>query len=114
MKQTLKIILASALITVAAIKAAPALAEPAFDRPHVVVVHTGDLDLGAADGRRLLDVRLARAATEVCGAASSADLAGKNQVRRCRDEVLEAARKQRAALLTNRRLGDGIRLAAAR
>ena len=95
----IRIIIASALITGAAIKAVPALAEPVPANVNVSVVQTADLDLSSDTGRRQLDQRLAIAAREVCGAASDADLAGKNQVRRCRDEVLAQAHARRDTLL---------------
>ena len=50
-------------------------------------------------GRRQLDLRLARAAREVCGTASDVDLEGKNEVRQCRDEVLAKARANRDDVL---------------
>ena len=91
MKQTLKIIAASALATAAIIKAAPLLAEPA-PAPIVSVVHTADLDLSTKAGRAALDHRLVTAAFEVCGTASNVDLAGQNKVRVCRADVLAKAR----------------------
>jgi len=110
MKQTLRIVLASFLTTAAIIKAAPALAEPVSANVNVSVVSTADLDLSTDKGRRQLDQRLVIAAREVCGAASDADLAGKNQVRRCRDEVLIRAHERRAGVLA----GEPIAVTAAR
>ena len=48
---------------------AAALAVPAAaaDEAQSVAVRYGDLDLGTADGQRQLDIRLERAAREVCG-----------------------------------------------
>ena len=91
MKQTLKIIAVSALATAAAIKAAPALSEPAPSQ-NVSIVRTSDLDLSTASGRAELDHRLVNAAYEVCGTASDSDLAGKNSERTCRADVLARAR----------------------
>ncbi|HEY6662816.1 MAG TPA: UrcA family protein [Sphingomicrobium sp.] len=89
----LRIILASALITTAVIKAVPAVAEPVGGSDvNVSIVHTADLNLSTDAGRRALDVRLAQAAREVCGSASDADLAGKNKARACRANVLADAR----------------------
>ena len=93
MNQTLKIIAASALATAAVIKAVPALAET-VPAQAVSIVHTADLDLSTASGREALDHRLITAAYDVCGTASDADLAGKNQVRACRAEVLAKARSE--------------------
>ena len=89
----IRIIIASALITTAAIKAVPALAEPvAAQDLNVSIVRTADLDLSTETGRRALDHRLVNAAREVCGTASDIDLAGQNKVRACRENVLTDAR----------------------
>jgi UrcA family protein len=113
MKQTLKIIAASALATAIVIKAAPALAESA-PAQNISIVHTGDLDLSTATGRTQLDQRLVIAAHEVCGTASDADLAGKNKVRACRQTVLAEARERSAAIAANSARGAEIEVAAAR
>jgi UrcA family protein len=88
-KKPFLIFLGSALITGAVIKAAPALAEPVQS---VSVVRTADLDLSTSSGRKALDHRFVVAASEVCGTASDADLAGQNVVRQCRTDVLAKAR----------------------
>jgi UrcA family protein len=93
MKETLKIIAVSAFATAAVIKAVPALSEP-VPAQNVSVVNTSDLDLSSKAGRAALDRRLVTAAFEVCGTASDADLAGKNQVRACRADVLAKARAE--------------------
>ena len=49
-----------------------------------VIVRTADLDLGSSAGRHVLDHRLVQAVNHACGVASDADLAGSNEVRRCR------------------------------
>ena len=91
----IRIIIASALITTAAIKAVPALAEPVTGPDvNVSIVRTADLDLSTETGRRALDHRLVNAAREVCGTASDVDLAGKNKVRACRENVLADAREK--------------------
>ena len=97
MKQTLRIILASFMATAAVIKAAPVLAEP-VSAQNVSIVRTADLDLSTAAGRQALDQRLVAAARDVCGTASDADLAGKNQVRLCRTTVLADARAKGQAI----------------
>ena len=112
MKQTLRIILASALITAAAIKGAPALAEPA--PVAISVVTTADLDLTTTSGQRQLQVRLAHAAREVCGTASDVDLKGKNDVRECRNVVLAEANAQREHILAAGAQAIRISLASAR
>lgn len=113
MKQTLLIVLASALITGAAIKAAPALAQEPAPETNISLVRTADLDLRSAEGQRQLDHRLANAAREVCGEASDVDLAGKKEVRRCRDETLAKARAEDRTRLAARR-GAAITVIAAR
>jgi UrcA family protein len=93
MKQTLKIIAVSALVTAAVIKATPLLAEP-VPAQNISIVHTADLDLSSKAGREALDHRLINAAFDVCGTASDADLAGKNKARACRADVLAKARAE--------------------
>ena len=93
MKQTLKIIAVSALVTAAVIKATPLLAEP-VPAQNISIVHTADLDLSSKAGREALDHRLINAAFDVCGMASDADLAGKNKARACRADVLAKARAE--------------------
>ena len=89
-------------------------ATPAFAEAPVQVhstVQTADLDLSTAKGQRALDLRLNQAVKEVCGAASDADIEGKNDVRRCRAETLAqlaSERDQRIARAT----GEPIEVAA--
>ena len=114
MKQTLLIVLGSALITGAAIKAVPALAQEPEQATNVSLVRTADLDLRSADGQRKLDHRLVNAAREVCGQASDVDIAGKNEVRRCRNETLASVRSQRDAMFAAAQRGASIAVIAAR
>jgi UrcA family protein len=113
MKQTLRIILASFLVTAAVIKAAPVIAEPA-PAQNVSIVHTADLNLSTESGRRQLDQRLVIAAGEVCGTGSDTDLKGKNDVRKCRHDVLSEARAKGAQLASSALGGSEIKVAAAR
>ena len=86
------------LATLLAFTATPALAEPSVIATSIV--QTADLDLSTAQGQRALDQRLGQAVKEVCGIASDVDVAGKNDVRRCRAETLaslSAERDQRIA-----------------
>lgn len=101
MKKTLLIILGSALATSAAIKAAPAFSQPTVmpADTNVSIVRTADLDLLTAADQRRLDQRLVIAAGEVCGHASDADLKGQNDVRKCRKDVLSAARARASAII---------------
>lgn len=94
-----KLLIASLL----AFTATPALAELAS--PVTAKVQVADLDLSTTQGQRALDRRLSRAVIEVCGSASDADLAGKNQVRRCRADTLASLsgeRDQRIAAVTDK------------
>jgi UrcA family protein len=75
-----------------------ALSTPVFAQPPefvTSVVPTADLDLSSKAGQRALDHRLNRAAKEVCGFASDADVEGKNDVRRCRVETLARVASER-------------------
>jgi UrcA family protein len=114
MKNAFTIALASALITTAIIKAAPALAETPAAHTNISLVRTADLDLRSHAGRHQLDVRLARAAREVCGMASDADLNGKNEVRQCRADVLAQARANRDSVLAASQNKGFIAVTAAR
>ena len=114
MKNTLKIILASALITAGAIKAGPALAEtPSANlATRISYVSTADLDLSSQAGQHTLDVRIARAAREVCGKASDADLVDQNKARECRQDVIARASGERDALLAAASRGATIAVAS--
>jgi UrcA family protein len=113
MKQGLKIAMAAFTMTAGLIKGAPAFAEqPAQPNVNVSYVRTADLDLSTATGRHQLDRRLSVAAREVCGTASDVDLEGKNDVRKCRDEVLARAGAQADALLAKAERGGVIAIAA--
>jgi len=105
-----KIALTSFVITAGLIKGAPAVAQTA-PAQNVSIVHTSDLDLSSKAGRSILDHRLVTAAFEVCGTPSDADLAGKNQARACRANVLAKARADGNQLAS---LGATIRVAAGR
>jgi len=97
------------LATLLAFSATPALAAPPVIATSVV--QTADLDLSTAKGQRALDLRLTQAVKEVCGTASDVDIAGKNEVRRCRVDTLanlSAERDQRIAAAS----GSPIKVAA--
>lgn len=76
-----------------AFSATPALAEA----PQIAtsVVETADLDLSSQSGQQALDRRLNQAVKDVCGIASDVDIAGKNDVRRCRVETLASLASER-------------------
>ena len=114
--KAITIIISSALITAASLKAVPALAEPTPATTEIAVstVATADLNLRTKAGLRELDQRLAKAARDVCGQASNADLEGKNDVRRCRNETLARAQPQRDFALAATQRGAVIAVTAAR
>jgi UrcA family protein len=103
MKKSFYIALFSALLTAGLIKAVPAVAQTPAAQSEIAVslVRTSDLNLGSVAGQRTLDLRIANAAREVCGAASDIDVAGKNDIRECRSEVIAKARLQKTALLAS-------------
>ena len=105
MNSSLKIAIGSFLVAAAVIKGAPALAEPVQPQ-NVTIVHTADLNLSTEAGRRQLDRRLVIAAGEVCGSASDADLAGRNQARDCRMAVLAKARARGGSLAASKSSGN--------
>ena len=96
-----------------AMTAAPAVAQTVEPVEVTSIVQTADLDLSTAEGQRKLDHRITRAAYDVCGEASDADLVGKNAVRQCRADTIAAAASQRQQLLAGRS-GAPIRVASAR
>ena len=115
MKKSFYIALVSALLTGGLIKAAPALAQDQVPGQAVVsLVRTADIDISTADGQRQLDRRLSIAAREVCGTASDADLAGKNDVRACRAETLAKAKAQKATIFAAAGRGATIAVTASR
>lgn len=84
--------------------ATPALAAPESSATNQVIVRTADLDLASVQGQQRLEQRLAHAVIEVCGVASVADLAGSNDIRRCRDDTRAriAAKRERIVELARR------------
>lgn len=97
------------LATLLAFSATPALAEP--PAIFTATVQTADLDLSSAKGQRVLDRRLNQAANEVCGTASDVDIAGKNDVRRCRVDTLAQLASERDQRIA-RASGEPIEVAA--
>ena len=88
--------------------AAQSLPTPAASR----TVAYGDLDLGSAAGRATLERRVRRAALDVCGVPSGADLVGQNDTHACRKATTRAALTQVEAQL---RVPSGaVRVATAR
>lgn len=96
------------IATLLAFTATPALAEPVIATS---TVQTADLNLSSAKDQRVLDHRLGQAVKEVCGTASDADIAGKNEVRRCRVETLARVAGERDERVA-RASGEPIEVAA--
>ena len=110
MKQTLKIILVSALATAALIRGIPALAQPASDPVNIRIVSTADLDLASEEGRHALQHRLAAAAHAVCDTASVTDLKALNAERDCRRSVVASGHLKAQAI--SARKADAVVVAA--
>lgn len=77
----LKPILFAAATLVSAVSLSPAFAKPAA--PPTRIVSYADLDLNTAAGRARLDRRIEAAVRQVCGEATSFDLARRQAVRDC-------------------------------
>ncbi|HKX36872.1 MAG TPA: UrcA family protein [Rhizorhapis sp.] len=77
----------------------PAAAQSSGQVIHRETVSFADLDLGSAEGIRALDRRLHAAVRAACGRASPADLAGRNDVRRCRARAMHNVALQRSQVL---------------
>lgn len=92
-----------ALFALALISSGTFITPTVAQAPDVRIVAVADLDLQSAAGRSALDARIARAAIELCGTASDADLAGGNDVRACRDRAIAEARAQVEQRLASRR-----------
>ncbi|MEA3539677.1 MAG: UrcA family protein [Pseudomonadota bacterium] len=88
-----------------ALWALPAAADPVSAEATRVVSYR-DLDLATHEGRRALDRRIGIAVRSACGTASSADLVGKREVRRCR-EATHAAIGPVGAAMQSAALEDG-------
>lgn len=92
-------------VLAACVLAAPVLARPA-PGGHVIVserVATAGLDLSRPADRARLQARIRDAVIRACGDASSADLKGRNKVRRCRAETLSLAAGQAGRAIAARR-----------
>ncbi len=104
------------IFALAAIASAATITPTAAAEPVTVtsIVRTADLDLASPVGQQELDLRIAQAAREVCGTASSVDLEGKNAVRQCREQTIAQAAAQREQILAAARAGTPILVASAR
>lgn len=78
-------------VALVAVAPQPVVAQQTVSR----TVSHADLDLSTTQGRAILDRRIAHAVRDLCGDASDTDLAGKNEVRRCRDDAWAIASLKR-------------------
>ena len=104
--------LSSLILMLSAFAATPALAQTAPLAENRIVVRTADLDLSQSAGQRALDHRIAIAVVEACGETSNVDLAGKNEIRRCRAETSAQVAANRDRLVELASKGKDIVLAA--
>ena len=94
MQAVQKVIVSLSILGAFALTPESAHAQSAASKETITkVVQVRRFNLNSQEGRRRLDRQLAIAAWEVCGSASDVDIAGKNDVRRCRSEVLAKARQ---------------------
>jgi UrcA family protein len=101
-----KMILLAALAS--AFSTVPASAQGQADRQ--AVVRYADLDLSRPADVRALDRRIRVAAEAVCGAGSDIDPAGKNAIRRCREQTVQRAAGFRDRLVATTR-GSAVQFA---
>ena len=76
------------VLVASAVVASPAPAETR-------IVSYADLDLNSPSGQAVLDQRIHSAIVQVCGGAYPADLQGRREVRRCREQAAATATAQR-------------------
>lgn len=101
-------------VLAAVVAAAPAIAEPAGLAAQQARVSTAGIDLRSEAGVKSLELRIVRAATELCGQPSSLDALGWKKAQRCRDDVRATATAQRDAAVTLARNPGRDTLASAR
>jgi UrcA family protein len=95
------------LLAVAATVAAPAFAQndnmTTVTAPHgrSSAVSVNDLDLASAAGQRQLDLRLWRAARDVCSFTALRDLSESRLVDRCRSDALARVNARKASSLAD-------------
>ena len=91
-------------VLTACLFAAPTFAwQPGAQITVTEAVRITDLDLSRARDRTALQARIRHAAFQACGEASSVDLEGRNEARRCRAEALRLASDQVQRVLAGAR-----------
>lgn len=91
-----------------ALLGAPAMADPSMSQLHAETVRTDDLDLGRTADVIKLNARVGRAIRSVCGTYSSTDLAGQNEVRRCRVNLRPNAAAETERLIAENRRAEAL------
>lgn len=89
-------------IVFAAVAAASLSAAPAFAQspaPTRIEISSAGLDLGTAQGRAALDLRVLHAARTACGTPSPADAQGRSKADACVADLRLAAAQQRDTLI---------------
>ena len=99
-------------LLLAAFASTPALAGQDAPAERRVIVSTADLNLASPRGQIALDRRLVHAVIEACGSTSDADLAGQNEIRRCREETSSRIAARRDELVKQASRGSEIILAS--
>lgn len=99
---------------VSALAAATLAATPAFAQGggRSIAVPHADLDLGRAEDRARLDLRLLHAARAVCGPASPADPYGRQRLADCVTEARSAADRLRTEIIARAQRSAGPVLAS--
>ena len=93
------LILAAAAVT-AGLLSLSAASVPAFaQESRSIAVSYADLNLASADGRDVLDQRIASAASQLCGPSDGRDLVWARAVEACQQATIGAVQPQRDAAI---------------
>lgn len=87
----------------AALLVAPAVAQDHAPATRSQTVSSADLDLRDARDVARLDLRIARAARQLCGDASAFDMIGRRKARQCADAAAARVADARAAAIDDAR-----------
>lgn len=93
---------------------APAQARDGHDVARSQIVSYADLDLNSEHGRAALNRRLHTAVREVCGTASTSDLAASTRIWTCRKTLMRQAAEISGELTMAARRETGMGIASAR
>jgi UrcA family protein len=95
----------ASLVLSAAVLSGPAFAATPAEQAPTAIVHYQDLNLASEAGARILQRRLARAATAVCPDFDPNDIGKSSAIRACRATALETAQAQAEVALAKARDG---------